>query len=701
MQVMGDGLAVLGSRHGMLWDPFNRSAYLLRYDRYPGIPFDLRIGLQLSDRTVVFPLTPEGATFGFVDQEIMPTCMVMTGIDPVTALKVRLQVRIPFVPQDAEFSTTPVYFIEARASRLDKAFRWQHPVEGPVSGELFIEIGGEKLTLSADAMGLDVSLSAPLTDAEGAVQAVTVDERLEILEGEASVAGARASFSLEMGQAGPALRLAWCAWAPPVLNVFGEPAPFRYARRFASLEEVVAWVRERADDVEARGRWFDDTVADHSLGVTTTHLLAQTLHAWLVNTWWVTRPATGQDWFSVWEGSCYFHSTVDVEFTQGPFYLSLWPELLRMQLEQWPDFAKPGTNVLGEAGEGTLYLSHDMGILATCGAQAYPHDMEVEEAANYVLLAYAYWRRTANASTHRKHGEIIRQFLDFIVACDTSGNGVPDHGCTNTIDDASPAIQYGRESVYLAVKALGALVCGAEMLQDAGYSGTEGYVGQAERIRRAVDDGSWLGDHYAVTLDPSAEGLTDPWTGEVLHGELPGWDAYHIYTANTLPLLDMVGCDLRLDDLHIAQDVLTAAGHTMTKYGCRHTSYRGAEAQTVVREGLAVPGNTTGWVAMNVLRDMAAAYRGVDMLTMIERYWDWQCATNAREVRLFFETFGGNNLCFYPRGVAVWGYLEAAAGLVIDAVAHVQEVNALRLTSRIPLLALADWSAQKVPFLES
>jgi hypothetical protein len=89
------------------------------------------------------------------------------------------------------------------------------------------------------------------------------------------------------------------------------------------------------------------------------------------------------------------------------------------------------------------------------------------------------------------------------------------------------------------------------------------------------------------------------------------------------------------------------------------------------------------------------------MLTMIERYWDWQCATNAREVRLFFETFGGNNLCFYPRGVAVWGYLEAAAGLVIDAVAHVQEVNALRLTSRIPLLALADWSAQKVPFLES
>jgi uncharacterized protein (DUF608 family) len=93
--------------------------------------------------------------------------------------------------------------------------------------------------------------------------------------------------------------------------------------------------------------------------------------------------------------------------------------------------------------------------------------MEVEEVANYVILAYAYWRRTGDRSIHLRHGETIRRFLDFLVACDTSGNGVPDLGCTNTIDDASPAIQYGRQNVYLAVKTLAALACGADLLSDA------------------------------------------------------------------------------------------------------------------------------------------------------------------------------------------------------------------------------------------
>jgi hypothetical protein len=387
---------------------------------------------------------------------------------------------------------------------------------------------------------------------------LTVAERVEVLAGEPTAAGARATFELEMGAQGPTLALAWCAYAPPILSVFGEPAPFRYSAEFASLAEVTRWAREQAAAVEETGAWFDGVIADHTLGVTTTHLLAQTLHSWLINTWWALRPESGTEWFSVWEGSCYFHSTVDVEFTQGPFYLALWPELLRLQLDEWPAFAKSGELCAGEVGQGTLFLAHDMGALAACGRQAYPHDMEVEEAANYVILAYAYWRRTGDRSIHLRHGETIRRFLDFLVACDTSGNGVPDLGCTNTIDDASPAIQYGRQNVYLAVKTLAALACGADLLSDAGYDDLDAYAGQMAGIRDALAERAWLGDHYAVTLDPSAEGLVDPWTGEMLHGELPGWDAYHIYTANALPLLDMVGYDMDLDDTLLAQDAVNA-----------------------------------------------------------------------------------------------------------------------------------------------
>ncbi|MHB0859408.1 MAG: glutaminase domain-containing protein [Anaerolineae bacterium] len=710
MQPMGDGLAVLGSRHGMLWDPFNRLCYLVRFDRHPGIPFTLRVGLRLPGRTVVLPLAPEGATFGFLDQKLTPTTMVLTGIDPVTGLKVRLQVRIPFRPQDADFSTTPVYYLTATVSRLEKAFRWVRPQEGSAAGTLFVEIAGQGLKLSPREGGLDLALEAPVTGpvagrmpvgAEAVPTPVKVKERVEVLGGTPTATGAEVAFDLEAGEAGELITLAWCAWAPPILSLFGERAPFRYHQRFASLADVVAWARRHAEEVESAGRWFDEVSADHSLGSTVTHLMGQTLHAWLINTWWAVRPATGRDWFSVWEGSCHFHSTVDVEFTQAPFYLTLWPELLRMQLDEWPEFSKPGDGLLGERGEDTLFLSHDMGVLAACGAQAYPHDMEVEEATDYVLMAYAYWRRTADRSIHTAHAATIRRYLDFCLACDTSGNGVPDEGCTNTIDDASPAIQYAREQVYLAVKTLGALECGADMLSDAGYTSLQVYRQQAERIRRAIETRGWLGDHYSVTLTPSAEGLHDPWTGEPLHGDLPGWDAYHIYTANALPILDMVGRDLGLDDGRLAEDALNAAQHCLTRYGCRHSSY-GAESRTALtEEGVAVTSNTIGWVSMNMLRDIAAAYRGVDLLVMAERYWDWQATTNARDVRLFFETFGGNNLCFYPRGVAVWGYLEAAAGLVYDRVTGEQGVNALRITTRVPLLALADWRRRQVPVFES
>jgi hypothetical protein len=718
MQIMGDGLAVLGSRHGMMWDPFNRRSYLVRFDRHPGIPVDLRVGLRLEGRTIVLPLAQEGAVFEFIDQEMTPTAMIMTGIDPVTGLKVRLHVRIPFLPRDAAWSTTPAYYVTASVSRLDKPFRWQRPVAGSVSGTLFVQVGGEALALTHAGQGLDVALDAPVTSASNGElptsrqepQSVVVHERLEALQGQATESGAEAAFTLNTAQVGPTVQLAWCAYAPALLNVFGEQAPFRYSESFSSLQDVVDWAREHAAEVEEAGAWFDELVGDHSLGVTTTHLLAQTLHAWLVNTWWVVRPSQQKEWFSVWEGSCYFHSTVDVEFTQSPFYLTLWPELLALELDQWPDFVKPGELCLGERGLGTLFLAHDMGILAACGKQAYPHDMEVEEAANYVLLSYAYWRRTGDSSLLRKHSETIRRFLDFVVACDTTGNGVPDRGCTNTIDDASPAIQYGREQVYLAVKALAALECGADLLEAAGYGRAIGPLGgasvddyrrQAARCRTTVEYKGWLGDHYAVALDPSAEGLHDPWSGQALHGELGGWDAYHIYTPNTLPILDMLGRELGLDDVRIAQDAMLACQRTLARYGCRHSDYEASPETSHTAEGVAIASSNIGWVSMNMLRDMAAAYRGVDLLTMAERYWDWQATTNAREVRLFFETFGGNNLCFYPRGVAVWGYFEAAAGLVYDRVSGEQATNALRLTMRVPLLALADWPARRVPFFDA
>ncbi|MCE5259924.1 MAG: DUF4965 domain-containing protein [Chloroflexi bacterium] len=706
MQPMGDGISVLGSRHGMMWDPFNRCSYLVRFDKHPGISFSLRVGVRLGERTIVLPLCPEGDVFAFLDQETLPSAMVLIGIDPESGIKVRFEVRIPFRPRDADYSTAPVYYLKACVSRLSKPFRWTEPAAGSSSGSLFIEVSGDTMQARENERGCDITLQTPVTRPFGEYQTLPgycqeVYERLEVLCGQPSAYGAEAPFTLDTGETGPEVCLAWCACAPDILSVADELCPFRYRQQFANLSEVAGWARVHADEVFSYGSWFDAVVADHSLGSAVTHLLSQTLHSWLINTWWVRVPSREKEWFSVWEGSCYFHSTVDVEFTQAPFYLTLWPELLRLELDEWPEYAKTGERVLGENGKGTQFLAHDMGVLAAVGQQAYPHDMEVEEAADYILLAYAYWQRSGELSVQFTHYDTIRRFCDFIQACDTNGNGVPDVGCTNTIDDAAPAIQYGREQVYLAVKALAALRCGAELLQSAGYQHTADYLTQADAIQRALDDKGWLGDHYAVTLEPSAEGLLDPWTRQPLHGILPGWDACHIYTANTLPILDVLGCDLGLDEERIVCDIQTTLPRTLTRYGCTHTDYHGGDTTAVTADGLAVASDAIGWVSMNILRDIAAAYRGVDVLAMAERYWDWQATANAREVCGFFETFRGNNLCFYPRGVAIWGYLEAAAGLRYSRHGGLCEANTLRQTTHVPLLALADWPGRSVPYYEA
>jgi hypothetical protein len=59
----------------------------------------------------------------------------------------------------------------------------------------------------------------------------------------------------------------------------------------------------------------------------------------------------------------------------------------------------------------------------------------------------------------------------------------------------------------------------------------------------------------------------------------------------------------------------------------------------------------------------------------------------------FFETFNGNNLHLYPRGVAVWGFFDALAGRVFDAAGGVDRVRPVFPGTRVPILLDADWKA--------
>lgn len=708
MQLMGDVLTVLGSRLGIGWDPKAGMACLIRHGVVPGALLEIKAGIVIGGRTLVFPLTPEGDRFEFMDQGSTATTMTLGGVDPVSGVHAKLILRIPFRPRDAQLSTTPVIFFELNVERFASNFRWTGQHDGPSNGKIFLEFAGEALTIEKYGEDRNVAYNTSFMRPTGVgvdtalpqelfiIEELNCRDRLVAIQGQWNGNRLEQEFSLHRGEHGPSLALAWCAYDEPVLEVHGVRCPFHYTNQYGSIEDVAAWARTNADAVAKNSKRVDELMSAHNLGVTLDHLMSQTLHAWLANTWWVKRP-DGQDWFSVWEGSCYFHSTVDVEYTQGPFYLSVWPELLEMELHQWPDFGKDGTECLGETGRGTLFLSHDMGQFAVANQQCYPHDMEVEENVNYILLAYAHWRRTGRDAVILKHAGFMRKLLDFIVACDTTGNGIPNKGCANTIDDASPAIQFGSEQVYLGVKAMAACQVGRIMLEYAGEKSLEPYAAFAARALDTLEQHGWKDDHYVVTLTRSIDGIVNPWSGQVMHGELRGWDAYHIYTANGLALLDMVNYETGLSVERLQKDLTVATGKTLGKYGCRHTSYVDTDHIDLSVPGLAGSAPQVGWVSMNMLRDIAAAYRGIDLLTMVERYWDWQLTTNTQRLASFFETFYGNNLHFYPRGVAIFGYLEAAAGFAFDAVVGAKRFSPLRGSMEIPLLTFANWEKGTAP----
>ncbi len=696
MQLLSDGLMVLGSRLGWIAAPAQQCCYLPRYGPFPGTPFEVRAGLRYRGQERILPLSAQGNLFSFAEQEMTPTSIRFSGVDPQSLIKLTLTLHIPFLPGDADFSTMPVLLISLSVKRLPIQWRWQPPLpdEQIFPVQVFVEFCGKEIVCAPGPDGLDIQFESPLfvpgqiSPAAGAQAAPTVvsraqHDRVIALEGEQQ-SGTFVTLvdGLKRGEERRVMRLAWCTFDDAVMEIKNELAPFRYRRNTSSLDEVCTWARTNADRIEQASHRFSTVVADHSLGTTANHLLAYTFHSWLINTWWLDSPTYGE-WYACLEGSCYFHSTVDVEYNQLPFYLALWPDIARMLLNQWPLFAQDGSSVLGERGENTLFLTHDIGAGVKGNHQVYPHNMEVEENANYLLFALAYWRRTADDSPLRQQREVIVKLMDFLMAADTNGNGVPDLGVSNTIDDACPAVQFAREQVYLGVKTHAALIAGIIILDYLGVP-TERYSKQATRLLNTLNAEGWADDHFLVCLPSAVQGAVNSWTGRpVTKEEMANWDSPHIYTSNGLLLLDMIGIDHPLDSRKLRTDLVVARAATLTRYGCRH---------------LARPDNAV-WIAMNIWRDMIAAYRGIDFLGDLDRYWEWQTTVNSREVMLFYETVFGNQLCFYPRGVTLWGIFDAVTGLRYDKVTGQKTFTPLRSNLRVPLLTLADWSVWSVPVL--
>lgn len=684
-------LAPLGSRFSVNFRPHRRDVRVSALGRFLDFVAELEVGIRLEDgQQRALPFTSSQPVFEYCEQELTANSITFRARSVPLACLLEVTFTSPFYPQDVQLSTAPFFYIDARVSRIPSMVHWESvSAATPLRGEFYFRMRRPGAAVTEDDTGVTWEMRLPLRehnmapdpdlsqasveDLDAGVGAV---ERLEVLHGGCRPCPGGVVFPFDLEAGALYCSLVWAAYVgDPVLEDMGTPTVFRYTEDFADVHAVVAYAREAESDIRQRSAFFDSLLLESSLGKTQCDFIAYALQSYLSNTWWTTRP-DGTHWFSVWEGVCLFNSTIDVEYNVALLYLALWPELLEKSFEEWERHEQPGG-----------FLSHDMGGGVRANGQSYPHHMEVEENCNFILMLHAYWRWTGSDAALRRHWELVKRLLAYLERSDTTGNGFPDQGIANTIDDASAAIQYSREQTYLGVKCLCAFTAGADIAEHlADDELASRCSARAELIKRTLDDEAWLGDHYAVCLDKQSDNLTDVWDRSTLPpGELEGWDAYSLYTSNGMLYPLMVGLELPLDIERIREDLANSLEESLTEYGCTHSS--------ADRSNL--------WVSQNLWRDFVGAYLGVDCGSMIDRYWAFELLANTQTYgKCFIDTYAANNLCYYPRGITSIGALIAYLGMQLDRVNGVMRIQPVRVPCRLPLLPLADWRNGVVPWVE-
>ena len=708
MQMMTWPLARLGSRFSLLLEPHKRRVMHSSLGRFLDKPLDLAVGLIDPDGTPrVLPFTQHGTPFYACEQFERVNSITLRGHDEKQCIKFELNLHAPFYPQDEKLCIMPIFYVELRVTHIDRV-RWinniRDPKKRPTTAKLFIRMNRPDTQIIASDGRIDLNYEVPL-DAQyerlGYEAAnenrepispdtprAVVHERLQSLNEDAT------PFADELGQgltldlpitkegSGTKWRLVWATHTDAdIMEVRRTPSKFRYVRHWANLDAVMKDAIEMRDVNLHHSRRFEKLLEQAPLLQARRHVIVLGFQSYLSNTFWTDLP-DGTDWFSNWEGSCRFNSTVDVEYNLSLLYFTIWPQLLLKTMNQWVDYGKE------HEASGGLILSHDMGRGLKANGQSYPHDMPVEENANFLLLLQCYAHWTADTKPVEQHADFIRGMARYLIWTDVDESGFPSEGTANTIDDASPAVQYSRKQTYLAIKRVAALHAAADLLARAGDQTLAAECkAEAETARPKIESLAWLGDHYAVCVDKDATGVVDVWTGKPLAmNVLKGWDDYSIYSANGLLLPEMINAERVFDAEKLQADTVNAIRETATPYGCGHSS---SDATNV-------------WVSQNQWRDMVGRYLGAIVPPMDSRYWDLQVFSNTNDQSFgFIDTYIGNELCFYPRGATAMGYFLAGPRIRIDRLAE----TGAKLTiqpdryrhSRWPLLPLADWPAGKIP----
>lgn len=715
MQLMTWTLSRFGSRFNLLLEPYRRRVMHSAVGRFLDEPLDLMVGLVQPDgEERVMPFCQDGRLFYNCEQFERMNSVTYRGLCEDYRLRFEFNIHSVFYPQDEALSSIPAFYLEMRANPVDRV-RWKQKFEPlPKKVRLFIRLKrpNTKMTVSSESAGnkqgsgrIDLSYQATmrpqrdaaalltepeaLPDGEIAWQ-VACRERIVSLNPDVMVhpAGDGLMIDLPVSEqnSGIKWRLVWGAHvSDPVLNLRSnqryeaQDARFKYTRRWPDLDAVMDDAIGFRDQRLIQSRHFEKLIDVAALTAAQRHLICQSFQSFSSNTWWCGL-GEQDEWFSVWEGSSFLHSVVDVEYNHTMFYLTFWPRLLAMQLQQWSHGVKR------HAESGGAILAHNLGHGSQPEIQSMTHPMEVEENANFAIMLQAYTRWTGDVTVAEELRQLLVDLARYLAWTDQDQSGFPSTGLTTSLSDSSTAVKFAPKQTYLAVKRTAALAAAADLLRVLDMPEEAApYDEMAEDSARKIERAAWLGDHYAVAADPSVPGVVG--SSSYSYDTLPGWDAYSIHSTNGLLLPMMVNRRLGLDSEHLRADLVSSVREAMSRYGCGHSS---VEPENI-------------WVSQNLWRDCFGHYLGLNWPSLLaSRYWDLQVMSNTHEQSFgYIDTYTCNALCFYPRGAASMGYFLAQPRLTIDRLApqgpDIRVNPDTSVPQRWPLFPLADWAIGRIP----
>ena len=482
---------------------------------------------------------------------------------------------------------------------------------------------------------------------------------------------------------------------------------FKYTTAFPDAESVVKYASESRAEIVKKTEAFDSLIEGMSLSGNYKDFLSIAFQSWMLNTWWMTSQKGGE-WFSEMEGDCKFHSTIDVSYNTALVYYELWPELLKLQFDEWEYFA-----------QDKKLIMHDLGNLQSLTGTTY--SMPVEENANFLLMLQQYLAVTGDTQAYAKRSQLVRNMAKFIADADTNGDGFPEEGTYNTYERKLPNPLGAEGVVYVAVKAYAAMRA-VEVMADAAGDKELADMCRAycEKFKKTFDSRAWRGDHYPVCLQETIPPGKADLDRDLPRASYPGgtktygdslarvagsdgratnrdavplkyFDAYTILTSNGLLYLMRAATPDGLDAGRIRDDLVNSSKMTWREVGSTHTGD---------------PDDRGMWLSANIWRDMTASYLGLDWSGNFDVY---RRALNMRKRHnegVFADSYFYDmdpqwewDLTYYPRGVTAIGVPSALAGMRIDAAAKTLHFKPARGDLKFPLFMFADWEKGAVPWV--